>query len=127
MGIPTSQLWRKQDRVPIPVPDSVQLSVRVLRSRPEITGSSKPVQINLTLSKTSQKVRKNSDRFVFQAGRLKEFAKEWQQLTSDPFILEMVCGSKIPVDDNSKQELNKIQKIRFNEISGVKQTQKFKN
>ena len=35
----------------------------------------------------------------FQAGRLKEYSSEWKKLSSDPFISEMVSGTKIPLTD----------------------------
>jgi hypothetical protein len=38
----------------------------------------------------------------FQAGRLQFFLPAWQELTSDQFILEMVKGSKIPIEDYSQ-------------------------
>ena len=35
----------------------------------------------------------------FQAGRIREFYDNWRQLTSDAFILDMVKGAKIPIED----------------------------
>lgn len=95
LGIPASQPWQRQDLEPIPVqvPDSVQLSQKVPRPRPEVTGSNKQLQVILAHSKPPQKVSEYTDRFVFQTGTLKQFS-----------------GSKIPIDDISKLELNKVPK-----------------
>ena len=38
-------------------------------------------------------------KFEFLAGRISEFYQNWKQLTSDSFILEMVLGTKIPIED----------------------------
>ena len=35
----------------------------------------------------------------FKAGRLKDFLSEWKKLTNDPFIIGMVQGASIPLDD----------------------------
>ena len=41
---------------------------------------------------------------VFQAGRLKQFISEWEKVTKDPKILEIVKGAKIEFDEESDLE-----------------------
>ena len=37
----------------------------------------------------------------FEADRLRKFVKKWEEITSNPFILNMVCGAYIPIDEIS--------------------------
>ena len=50
----------------------------------------------------------------FEAGRLRHFGEEWKQLTSDPFILQLVHGAKIPITQLPLIE----DTVRPNEIPG---------
>jgi hypothetical protein len=40
-----------------------------------------------------------SDTSCFKAGKIRNYLSEWKNLTSDQFILEMVCGAEIPISD----------------------------
>ena len=46
----------------------------------------------------------NDNQVEFEAGRLKSFVSNWQQLTSGPFIIEMVTGAKMPLNDMAQVE-----------------------
>ena len=53
----------------------------------------------------------------FEAGRLRKFVKKWKEITSDPFILNMVCGADIPIDEISDLQ-SKNQTCLKNQIQG---------
>ena len=48
-----------------------------------------------------------SNNVDFEAGKLRHFVEEWKQLTSDPFIIEMVQGVRIPISHLPVNENNK--------------------
>lgn len=53
---------------------------------------------------------------AFQAGRLKDFLSQWQKITSDPFILQMVKGAHIPlVEDPDEFDSNTQNQIEGNQ------------
>ena len=54
-----------------------------------------------------------SNDIEFEAGRLRHFEEEWKQLTSDPFIIEMIQGVRIPITHLPKNE-----NIRPNQVPG---------
>lgn len=67
-----------------------------------------------------------SSETAFEAGRLKVFRQQWEDMTSDPLILTMIGGVKIPTKKfHRKISLN--QDIRYEEICGKKQTGKLTN
>ena len=47
----------------------------------------------------SLKASSLSDEKPFEAGRLKHFAQNWKRLTSDKFILNMMWGAEIPLEN----------------------------
>lgn len=56
---------------------------------------------------------------TFQAGRLKHFVHEWEKITSDEFILNMVRGSVIPIDEEAFHDLELLSKlVPENQVKG---------
>ena len=53
----------------------------------------------------------------FEAGRLRKFVKKWEEITSDAFVLNMVCGADIPVDEISDLQ-SKNQICLKNQVQG---------
>ena len=55
---------------------------------------------------------------TFLAGRISNYIDNWQQLTSDEFILDMVRGAKIPIEDHDqiKHLYSKKNQIKQHEI-----------
>ena len=54
---------------------------------------------------------------LFQAGRLKHFVKEWEKLTTDPEILDVVEHCHIQFIDNNPPQQNRNEKsfqVKFN-------------
>ena len=54
----------------------------------------------------------------FEAGRLRKFVKKWEEITSNPFILNMVCGADIPIDEISDLQ-SKNQTCLKNQVQGT--------
>ena len=55
---------------------------------------------------SSMQVRKEKNEThdkPFEAGRLEQYKKEWEKLTSDPFILQMIDGAEIPLSEIPKE------------------------
>ena len=52
---------------------------------------------------------------IFEAGRVKHYVTQWQQLTSDPFIIDMVKGGEIPITDVAKVDSREAPK---NQVEG---------
>ena len=52
--------------------------------------------------KVSETESKSKVKSQFQAGMLKHFLSQWQELISDEFVLEMVQGAKIHISDFTK-------------------------
>lgn len=53
----------------------------------------------------------------FEAGRLKKFVQKWEEITSDPFILDMVCGADIPIDEFSDLNSENLSYLK-NQVQG---------
>ena len=50
-----------------------------------------------------RKEKKETHDKPFEAGRLGQYKKEWEKLTSDPFILQMIEGAEIPLSEIPKE------------------------
>ena len=50
-----------------------------------------------------RKEKKETHDKPFEAGRLEQYKKEWEKLTSDPFILQMIEGAEIPLSEIPKE------------------------
>lgn len=50
----------------------------------------------------------------FKAGRLKDHLQEWKKLTTDPFILNMVQGATIPLEEFADRQVNPPNQIQGN-------------
>ena len=62
-------------------------------------------------SQTDNEVSKIKDSFIesnktFQAGQIKNFVDEWENITSDRWIIDTVLGAKIEFEDISKNLLS---------------------
>ena len=72
--------------------------------RPERPERQRPMDAGVSISDaalTAEVSAEKRNRDIFEAGRLKHYVSQWQQLTSDPFIIDTVKGAEIPITDNN--------------------------
>jgi hypothetical protein len=64
----------------------------------------------------------------FYAGKVRSAFKEWKKLTSDTYILELVSGLRLVLDNDEEEDLHKrvTRRIKFNEVEKIHVTEEIR-